>query len=283
MIDPRTSEIRYVGQTIVRPKDRFKKHLCDSQRLSTHVNCWIKGILQAGLKPVMQIICEAEIKNLDPFETFFIILYKNSGCDLTNLQIGGQAGKIISEKTKQKMSVSKLKNWSDPAYKNRQIRKIRAGINNDFDRIKAIFSESAKRVFSEPDVIAKRIEGIRLTLGSDEQKRKKSGITKAVWNNMALKQKEERINKLHSNNRARLIKLNEARGNPVYKEHLSAGMRKFREREFNVFSKTTNEFIGTWKNQIQCAKDLLVCVTNISACLRGIAKTAKGYTFKYKY
>ena len=48
---------------------------------------------------------------------------------------------------------------------------------------------------------------------------------------------------------------------------------------FEVYS-INGEYIGTWRNQSQCGRELGLSSSNISGCLKGKYKQAKGYVFK---
>lgn len=53
-----------------------------------------------------------------------------------------------------------------------------------------------------------------------------------------------------------------------------------RNKPFNVYNEE-GKFIGTWKSQTECAKDLKIGATNISACLLNKYNTINGYIFIY--
>ena len=48
----------------------------------------------------------------------------------------------------------------------------------------------------------------------------------------------------------------------------------------SVYSKATNEYIGTYTSQNECARQLNLFVQNISKCLKGKLKSTGGYTFR---
>lgn len=53
-------------------------------------------------------------------------------------------------------------------------------------------------------------------------------------------------------------------------------------KPFLVYKKDTNELIGEWINQSQCARDLNISNNNVNSCLNHEQKSSKGYIFKYK-
>ena len=53
-------------------------------------------------------------------------------------------------------------------------------------------------------------------------------------------------------------------------------------RSFCVYKKDSNEFVGEWINQSECANDLNLYRKNIGTCLKGLTESYKGYVFQYK-
>ena len=92
LIDPNTNEVRYVGKTITKLYDRMKVHVRQSRVASkhTHKEAWIKGLLNKGLKPIIELIEEVCIESWAEREMYWIGFYPN----LTNLSIGGESGNV---------------------------------------------------------------------------------------------------------------------------------------------------------------------------------------------
>lgn len=133
-IDPITTNIRYIGQTIVTLSDRLKKHFYDADRHNNHVNLWVRSLKRNGIRPIIEAIGVYPFSELDEMEIYFIEKYRRDGYDLTNTSPGGQAKKIFSEETKNKISntltgrkqsqetrakrsASSTKTWSSPELK----------------------------------------------------------------------------------------------------------------------------------------------------------------------
>lgn len=56
LIDPRTSQIRYVGVTF-RKKRRFNEHMSRAMKGGkTHRDCWIRSLVAAGFQPTYQVL-----------------------------------------------------------------------------------------------------------------------------------------------------------------------------------------------------------------------------------
>jgi len=128
LLDPTTKVIRYIGATKNFQK-RYTNHLYDTSH--THKNCWIKSLRKRGLLPDMMILKKVSQGSWQDEEKQYIKYYKEQGVKLTNSTDGGegilnppldvrqkisrsQIGKIISEKTKKKLSESHLgqKPWN---------------------------------------------------------------------------------------------------------------------------------------------------------------------------
>lgn len=91
LADPRTNQIRYVGQTINNPSKRLAQHIHQESRVSgklTHVNSWIRNLKQNNLKPTLTIIEECSVEDLDSREIYHISEYKKLH-DLCNYSLGG--------------------------------------------------------------------------------------------------------------------------------------------------------------------------------------------------
>lgn len=89
LIDPRTTEIRYIGKTI-NPKDRFRHHISKARRATSpkeHSKRWIKTLLNEDLLPIMQILLTVEQTEWEYYEIEVIKLFNN----LTNMTEGGQS------------------------------------------------------------------------------------------------------------------------------------------------------------------------------------------------
>lgn len=97
LVDPRTKEVRYVGKTKSKMCARIKTHLrhvrYPKNRNFTHKEAWLKGLIDAGMKPKKQIL--EIVPHGDDWasrERWWIATAPERGWKLTNLSIGGESG-----------------------------------------------------------------------------------------------------------------------------------------------------------------------------------------------
>ena len=121
--DPRTLEIRYIGQTINDPKKRLSQHIHQEKRTKgklTHVHSWVRNLKKENLRPIMEILEECTLEELDNKEIFYIKLLKEK-YNLCNHSEGGRGtrGCKMSEESKIKrlITCSTSSAWSE---KNKQ-------------------------------------------------------------------------------------------------------------------------------------------------------------------
>ena len=95
LTDPRTDQIRYVGQTINHPSKRLAQHIHQESRVVsklTHVNSWIRNLKESNLKPTLKVIEECSVEDLNSREIYYISEYKKLH-DLCNHSSGGHGNR----------------------------------------------------------------------------------------------------------------------------------------------------------------------------------------------
>jgi hypothetical protein len=131
LIDPRTDELRYIGQTVAL-KYRLRHHWKPtSLAKQTYVARWLRGLRADGLRPLARVIEETD----QPYEAEqrWIVHYRNLGCRLTNLQDKGPGGRP--------------KGWHHSEETRAKIRAARARQPNP--RLGTKHTEATRRLFSE--------------------------------------------------------------------------------------------------------------------------------------
>lgn len=120
--DPRTGELRYIGQTTkATPEERRWSHLAPSSlKQHTYLARWLSGLVKNGLVPTCSIICTANSQpELDELEIKHIAEARSRGVRLVNMSDGGggRAGVPQSEEWKARMSEQKRgKNTNTPEH-----------------------------------------------------------------------------------------------------------------------------------------------------------------------
>lgn len=90
LIDPRSKAIKYVGKTLQPMQARLSTHFSYARKgLHTYCARWLKGLLDAGLRPEVRILEIVENENWAERECFWISSLTLEGCTLTNLTAGG--------------------------------------------------------------------------------------------------------------------------------------------------------------------------------------------------
>lgn len=143
LIDPKSNEIRYIGQSSIGMK-RSKQHWLKKSELNngTKVHNWCKKLLREKLEPKIVVLEEYDCENptkehisnwLNNNEILAIEYYRSIGCNLTNMTDGGNGtvGKETSDITKKKISKS-LKGIKRSEETKKRCSKARSGKNNHF-------------------------------------------------------------------------------------------------------------------------------------------------------
>jgi group I intron endonuclease len=118
--DPLTKEVRYIGKTNDLHK-RYLRHLSRSQRETNHRACWIKHLLNNGVKPEMFIVETVKDDDWQEAERFWLIQFRVAGARLVNTTDGGTGGKTCdwrgrkhTEETRKKMLAAQAKRKGIP-------------------------------------------------------------------------------------------------------------------------------------------------------------------------
>ncbi len=82
LVDPRTGNPRYVGRTTQTLDERLRGHIYDSRRSKTRVALWVKELLEAGLRP--EIVFLEQAQDFGLHESRWIDRFKKQGFDMLN-------------------------------------------------------------------------------------------------------------------------------------------------------------------------------------------------------
>jgi GIY-YIG catalytic domain/NUMOD3 motif len=110
LCDPDNSDCRYVGVT-KSPNRRLTQHCTASVSGCRHCWAWIIGLKQQGKRPRMEILETIPAgQDWEERERFWIAEFKQRGARLTNLTEGGQAKRVVSAETRQRLREISLGN-----------------------------------------------------------------------------------------------------------------------------------------------------------------------------
>jgi len=111
--DPQTGKPRYVGKSN-NPRKRLSRHCVESQFVKTHKDCWIRGLLLRGTRPILEVLDEVPISQWKFWECEYLRVFRLVGFDLTNLAPGGEGGavpgRIMSVETRRKIGQTMMGN-----------------------------------------------------------------------------------------------------------------------------------------------------------------------------
>jgi hypothetical protein len=101
--DPRDNAVRYVGCT-VNPSMRLSGHKYAPRRSNDARSAWVREILDAGLKPVLEIV-ERDVLDWAEAERRWISELRSSGAALVNSTDGGPGapGYVMTEENREKL------------------------------------------------------------------------------------------------------------------------------------------------------------------------------------
>lgn len=90
--DPRTGDIRYVGQTRTTLKSRLSCHLsCARTRDKVSIRGqWIRELLADGVKPIIEEIDKVDLSIAEEKEREWIAHFRENGHNLINIRLRGR-------------------------------------------------------------------------------------------------------------------------------------------------------------------------------------------------
>lgn len=104
--------IRYIGKAD-NLKKRYQGHLSKINQNTSHKNSWIKSLIEAGEKPVMNVVDKVPSKEWEFWEEHYIWLFRSFGFKLTNLTFGGDGASNLTHEVKSKISETLKRTYSE--------------------------------------------------------------------------------------------------------------------------------------------------------------------------
>jgi hypothetical protein len=137
LIDPFTSEVRYIGKSI-RPKERLQNHC--NERSHCHRTHWLQSLKAKGARPIQQILQTLpDGAEWQPVERRWIAYGRAVKWPLTNSTDGGDGVPNLSGESKARMAAT----WRGRKHRPESLTKIGAASRG------RVMPETAKQVMRE--------------------------------------------------------------------------------------------------------------------------------------
>ena len=103
LLDPRTSEVRYVGKTCD-PQKRLRQHMAEARgKMMSHRAAWVRSLVREGLSPSLVPIEVTTMGAWQERERWWIAELRAMGCRLVNGTDGGEGLNNPSAETRAKI------------------------------------------------------------------------------------------------------------------------------------------------------------------------------------
>lgn len=89
LIDPRTSEIRYIGKTRKNPRTRLAEHIRVVETDASYLGRWLRKLRRLGYRPTQIVIQEVSELHWREAERYWIQHFRDRGWRLVNTTAGG--------------------------------------------------------------------------------------------------------------------------------------------------------------------------------------------------
>ncbi len=252
LISPINNKIRYIGKAD-NPKVRYNKHLSECIKRRTYKECWIYGLLEMGIKPILKIIECIPMEKWEERETYWIKYYKTT---LTNIQDGGGFSPMKNIETIEKMRKSLTGKIMPNEVKMKISNSLKGRIITKEHKNKMSQSwQSRKNNYSKNDL--ERLENFKkVNIG-----RKHSEKTKKIKS-----------------------KQNSGSGNPNYgkkcTDYCKQRTIEINSKKVKQYDKKEN-FIHLWDSSIEASCTLNINKGSICNCLNNRTNTAGGFIWKF--
>lgn len=97
-------ELRYIGQTITSLQQRNNKHISTAKFKTTHIQCWVSGLVANNQFPEIKALMYLPAEELDANEISEISRQKALGARLVNIAEGGAGMRNTPIETRDKIS-----------------------------------------------------------------------------------------------------------------------------------------------------------------------------------
>lgn len=192
LIDPRTGEVRYVGQTHIGVKKRLAKHIREARNQNkTKNHRWINKLAELDLKPIIEVIEVVDFsKHTWQEREVFWIEELSKSCDLNNHSLGGDGtlgfsptlemraavaesnrNRVWTEESRNKLSESLKKNvgWHHSEEAKKNMSKAHKGKVLSEEHRKNMSRSQKQRAIRSYIFTPEQVEGIRARWNDGEK------------------------------------------------------------------------------------------------------------------
>ncbi len=203
LVDPRDSQVFYIGKTVHSPSSRAKSHMTDGK--NSDKVAWIADLIQHGLTPSVEILESGTYTDdeLNELEIAWIAEAREEGWPIVNIQIGGRNGRIINDCVRKNLSrAAKLAYANDPSIVERVKAKRLASGGYALDQVtKNKISNSLSRYWADPE----NTEAILAALDKRAPhltEEHKSKISKALTGHVKTQETRDKLSKANTGKKA---------------------------------------------------------------------------------
>lgn len=159
LIDPITSEPRYVGMTTGKPSVRLLGHIRDKGK--TKKVEWIQKLLSRGVKPNIEVVYECSIDDWKESEMFWISSLREFGFDLTNITDGGDSfsSETQSASARAKRSISLKRTYATTELRSKKSAFLREMMSRPETRLALL--NTLKKTYATTDLKQRRIQDLK--------------------------------------------------------------------------------------------------------------------------
>lgn len=253
LIDKKTNEIRYVGQTVKQLSIRLNGHISkakNSGNKTTHKNTWIKSLLKENLKPIIKLIDVVDENDWKEIEKNYIFSFQEKGCDLLNISEGGDSGSMPGKK----------RIWRSEEDYNQWLSKVRESAKN------RVITDDERKKMSE------NCKKIHLGRKRSDETKNKLSVTKIGNKNpmFGKKHSEERKKEISEFHKGKIL-------SEITKKKIGDSKTKKQVVQKNKDNEIIKIYSSVWEIRTTTT------YKNVSKVLNGSMKHCGGYKWEYYY
>ncbi len=220
LCDPVTREIRYIGKTVVKPRDRLRRHVWDALKGGTDwpVSRWIRKVAQ---DPELLILEECDRSVVPRAEQVWIAWGRGVGLRLLNLTAGGDGAQGYKLSAETRAKIGAAHRGRKPSAETRQRMSERA-------RRRGPVSEETRRKLAVTSTGRVKSDATRAKLSNSLRLRAQDPVVLAGLREQAERMRSLKPAVVFTETRERQSRsLTALQADPVYQARKSEGLRRY--------------------------------------------------------